>query len=260
MAEVQLELIRRECSTVLTLTGTLDLGSHSAVRDGLLKAATEAPDGLIADVSGLGFAHDAQLSVFALVAMRLGDWPGIPLALVTERPEQHALLARLPMARYAPVHRNAAEAERGFSDPERRRVVRSFPRSEKTPGLARDFVTEMCEAWSIPELIDNALVLVTELVENALQHTGSCPEVRVDLRRGICTIAVADDDPRPAELHERYTPTEPGLGLKLVAQFARAWGCGRTWAGGKVVWATLLAPRTVAGMTGTRPGEEPRFP
>ncbi len=256
MAEVRMGLTRRAHSTVLTLTGTLDLRSHAAVRDGLLKAATEAPDGLIADVSGLDFAHDAQLSVFALVAMRLGDWPGIPLALVTGRPDQHAFLRRLPMAGYARVHRDAAEAERWFSDPVHRRAVRDFPRAETTPALARDFVAEVCRAWSIPELIDNALVLVTELVENTLQHTHSRPEVRVDLRRGICTFAVADDDPRPAELHERQTTTEPGLGLKLVAQFARTWGCSRTWAGGKVVWAALVVSRDVAGMT----APQPRFP
>ncbi|WP_410675910.1 ATP-binding protein [Amycolatopsis sp. cmx-4-68] len=260
MADVQMELTRRARSAVLVLTGTLDLRSHAAVRDGLLKAATEAPDGLIADVTGLAFAHDAQLSVFALVAMRLGDWPGIPLALVTRQPDRQATLLRLPIARYARVHRDAAEAERWFSEPVRRRAVRDFPRAETTPALARAFVTDVCRAWGIPELIDGALVLVTEMVENTLQHTRSRPEVRIDLRQGICTIAVADDDPRPAELHERQTTTEPGLGLKLVAQFARAWGCSRSWAGGKVVWATLLVSRNIAGLTATRPGEEPRFP
>ncbi|EOD70495.1 hypothetical protein H480_00760 [Amycolatopsis vancoresmycina DSM 44592] len=255
-----MELTRRPRSAVLALAGTLDLSSHAAIRDGLLKAATEAPVGLIADVTGLCFAHDAQLSVFALVAMRLGDWPGIPFALVTGRPEQHEVLRRSAVARYARVHRDAAEAERGFSDPVRRRAVRDFPRAETTPARARDFVTEVCQAWSMPDLIDDALVLVTELVENTLQHTRARPEVRVDLRQGICTIAVADDDPRPAELHERQTITEPGLGLDLVARFARAWGCGRSWGGGKVVWATLLVSRNVAGIGATRPGDAPRFP
>jgi anti-anti-sigma regulatory factor len=256
MAAVRMELTRRPGSTVLTLTGTLDVGSHAAVRDGLLKAATEAPDGLIADVSGLAFARDAQLSVFALVAMRLGDWPGIPFALVSRRPDQEAVLRRSPVARYARVHREPAEAERGFAEPVRRRAVREFPRAGPAAALAREFVSDVCRAWGVPELATDALVVVTELVENTLQHTRSCPEVRIDLRRGICTIAVADDDPHPAELLERQTTTEPGLGLKLVAQFARAWGCARTWSGGKVVWATLRVPRHAAA----RSGEEPRFP
>jgi len=252
MAEVRMELIRRPRSTVLSLGGALDLRSHSTVRDGLLKAATEAPDGLIADVTELDFTGDAQLSVFALVAMRLGDWPGIPFALVTRRPDQEAVLGHSPVARYARVHRDPAEAERRFAEPVRRRVVRGFPRAERTAALARDFVAEMCQAWGVAELAGDALVIVTELVDNTLQHTGSCPEVRIDLRCGICTIAVADDDPRPVELRERQTATEPGLGLKLVAQFARAWGCSGSWSGGKVVWATLRVPQDVRGITAAR--------
>ncbi|OXM61205.1 anti-anti-sigma factor [Amycolatopsis vastitatis] len=255
-----MELTQRSRSTVLTLTGILDLRSHPTVRDGLLKAATVAPDGLIADVSGLGFAGDAQLSVFALVAMRLGDWPGIPFALVTRRPDQAALLRRSPVARYARVHRDAAEAEREFGDPVRRRAVREFPRADTTAALARRFVTEVCQAWAIPELVDDARIVVTEFVENTLRYTRSHPEVRIDLRRGICTIAVSDDDPRPAELRERQTATGPGLGLMLVARLARVWGCSGSWGGGKVVWATLRVSQDVRGITTAGSGEGPRSP
>ncbi|KDN22591.1 ATP-binding protein [Amycolatopsis rifamycinica] len=252
MAEVRMELVRRAHSTVLKLVGTLGPRSHAIVRDGLLKAATEAPDGLIADVSELGFTRDAQLTVFALVAMRLGDWPGIPFALVTRHPDQAEVLRRSPVARYARVHGSAADAERRFGDPVRRQAVREFPRAGTTSSSAREFVTETCRAWGIPELADDAAAIVTEFVENTLQHTGSRPEVRVDLRRGICTVAVADEDPLPAELRERDTATEPGLGLQLVAQFARGWGCSRSWSGGKVVWATLRVPRDTGRITTPR--------
>ncbi|WP_372671810.1 ATP-binding protein [Amycolatopsis kentuckyensis] len=247
MAEILMELAHRTRSAVLTLDGTLDVSTHRSVRDGLLKAATEAPDGLIADITGLTVADDAGLSVFALVAMRLGDWPGIPFALVTRRPSHELLLRRAPVARYAPVHPGLAEAERGFSAPVRRRAVRALPRTDTTSALAREFVTEVCRAWGTTELLDDARMIVTELVENTLQHTGSRPEIRVDLRRGICTIAVADDDPRPAVLHEQLALTDPGLGLKLVAQFSRVWGCSRSWSGGKVVWATMRVPGGLPG-------------
>ncbi|WP_410592020.1 STAS domain-containing protein [Amycolatopsis sp. lyj-23] len=254
MAEVRMELTHRSRSAVLTLSGTLDVRSHATVRDGLLKAATEAPEGLIADVSGLDFASSARLSVFALVAMRLGNWPGIPFALVARSPEKAALLRGLPMARYAPVHRDPAEAEGEFGGPVRRRAVREFPRTGTTAVVAREFVAEVCRAWGVPGLVEDALVIVTELVENTMQHTASCPEVRVDLRRGICTIAVADDDPHPAVLRERQTTIEPGLGLKLVAQFTRVWGCSESWRGGKVVWATLSVAPDALGAGPARSG------
>ncbi len=249
---VRMELTQRPRSTVLTLTGTLDPRSHAAVRDGLLKAATEARHGLIADISGLTFAHDAQLSVFALVAMRLGDWPGVPFALVTRQPHQEAALRRSPVARYARVHPDPAAAEGRFGDPVRRRTVRWIPRTAETAALARDFVGETCRAWDVPHLADPARMIVTELVENTLEHTTSAPEVRLDLREGICTIAVADDDPRPAEQREQQAVADPGLGLKIVAQASHAWGCSRAWAGGKVVWATLAEFGNARGTTGSR--------
>ncbi len=83
-------------------------------------------------------------------------------------------------------------------------------------------------------------MVATELVENALGHTESTPRLRLELRRGRFTVAVADDDPLPAVLRERLTRTEPGLGLWLVVRVARRWGCARSWSGGKVVWAVLV--------------------
>ncbi|MGW4487385.1 ATP-binding protein [Amycolatopsis sp. NPDC004368] len=242
MSEIRMELVHRARSTVLALEGVLDPVSHRTVRDGLLKAAAEAPNGLIADVSELAFADDARLSVFALVAMRLGNWPGVPFALVTRHPHQEALLNRSAVARYARIHCDPAEAERHFADPVRRRAVREFPRGEATGELARRFTDEVLHAWRIPGISDYARTIVTELVTNTLEHTRSEPRLRLDLRRGICTIAVADDDPRLAELHEQLNPLDPGLGLKIVARLAGAWGCNRTWNGGKVVWATLRVP------------------
>lgn len=82
-------------------------------------------------------------------------------------------------------------------------------------------------------------MIVTELVENTIRHTTSDARVRLELRRGLFTVAVADDDPRPAVLHERTSTLEHGLGLHLVAGSAKAWGSSPVWGGGKIVWAVL---------------------
>jgi hypothetical protein len=132
----------------------------------------------------------------------------------------------------------------------RRRCERTFTRGDGTSAQIREFVTGRLIEWQVPELAEDARLIATELVENVLRHTTSEPKLRLDLRRGVCTVAVADQDTRPAMLLERLSPFEPGMGLKLVAQVARTWGCSRSWAGGKVVWAVLLSrPRT----TGDRP-------
>lgn len=102
----------------------------------------------------------------------------------------------------------------------------------------------------MPEHEEDAQLIATEFVENTIRHTIYAPRLRLELRRGIFTVAVGDDDPCPAVRHERLGPGEAGLGLQLVAQVARVWGCSRSWSGGKVVWAVL----TRRGRPGNRAG------
>ncbi|WP_410673335.1 ATP-binding protein [Amycolatopsis sp. cmx-4-68] len=171
--------------------------------------------------------------------MRIGDWPGIPFAVVTGRPDHLARLAAQTVDRFVPVHPDVDAAERARDQPPRRRAVQLLAASPGASALARAFVERTCTQWGVPEHTQNAVVIATELVENAIRHTTSDPQLRVELRRGILTVAVADDNPRPAVLLERPSLRDSGLGLRLVAQTARVWGCSRSWAGGKVVWAVL---------------------
>ncbi|WP_410610915.1 ATP-binding protein [Amycolatopsis sp. lyj-109] len=247
---VQLAVERHGDATVVGVTGELNLASYASLRDGLLKVATDAPEGLVADISGLAIADSSLVSVFSLVAMRIGDWPGIPFTVVAGSAGQRALLGRHVVVRYVPVRADVVAAVAALDQPVRRRCERLFPRGEGASAQIRDFVTAKLAEWEVPELAEDARLIATELVENVLRHTTSEPKLRLDLRRGVCTVAVADQDTRPAMLLERLSPFEPGLGLKLVAQIARTWGCSRSWAGGKVVWAVLLPG---ARTTGDRP-------
>ncbi|MEV6877364.1 ATP-binding protein [Amycolatopsis sp. NPDC051128] len=246
-APVHLAVARHGQATVVTATGALNRSSYPSLRDGLLKIATDAREGLVADISGLTIADSSLVSVFSLVAMRIGDWPGIPFAIVATRPAHRVLLGRHVVDRYVAVCPDLAAATEALDHPVRRRTERTFARVEATSALARDFVTDKLAGWGVPELAGDARFIATELVENVLKHTASEPRLRLDLRQGICTVAVADQDTRPAMLLERLAPFEPGLGLKLVAQIARVWGCSRSWSGGKVVWAVLVQRPGTAG-------------
>ncbi|RSD09355.1 ATP-binding protein [Amycolatopsis eburnea] len=245
---VNLAVDRIEEATLVTVSGELDTGSYPVLRDGLLKIATDAPEGLVADIRALRIHDPALASVFPLIAMRIGDWPGIPFTLVAAEPGHRALLNRHVVDRYLPVRDDLTGAVAALDHPVRRRSERTFPRTEGSSALVREFVTGRLAQWGVPELAEDARFVATELVENVLKHTVSEPRLRLDLRRGVCTVAVADQDARPAVLLERLSPFEPGMGLKLVAQLARTWGCSRSWAGGKVVWAVLVRrPRTSGG-------------
>jgi anti-anti-sigma regulatory factor/anti-sigma regulatory factor (Ser/Thr protein kinase) len=240
----------RAGSIVVTVTGTLDLDSYPDLRDGLLKIATDAPDGVIADIQGLRIGDDTLASVFSVIAMRISDWPGIPFSLVSTRPEHLALLESRVVDRFVAVHADVGTAERERDRPPRRRAVQLLAPTVGASALARQFVSRVCAEWGVPEYEEDGRLIATELVENTIRHTVSAPRLRLELRRGLFTVSVGDDDPHPAVLHERLSPGDAGLGLRLVAQVARVWGCSRSWAGGKVVWAVL----TRRGRPGSRHG------
>ncbi|WP_410564812.1 ATP-binding protein [Amycolatopsis sp. cmx-4-61] len=246
---VHLTLGRHEQATVVRVTGELNPRSYPVVRDGLLKIATDAPEGLVADIRDLVIGDPSLVSVFSLVAMRIGDWPGIPFTVVAG-PGHQSLLSRHVVDRYLPVRADLAAATAALDHPVRRRCERVFPCAEGTSARIREFVTAKLAEWDVSELAEDARLIATELAENVLRHTASQPKLRLELRRGVCTVAVADQDARPAMLLERLSPFAPGMGLKLVAQIARTWGCSRSWAGGKVVWAVLLS---LPGTAGDRP-------
>ncbi|MCR6490559.1 ATP-binding protein [Amycolatopsis sp. OK19-0408] len=225
--------------TTATVTGVLDVATYPVLRDGLLKIAADAPHGLIADIEGLTIADDTLTSVFALVAMRVTDWPGIPFAIVVARQDTRALPAARSVDNFVSVQHDFAAAKAGLARPPRRRVTQLLARSAHVSALARMFVGRICAEWSLAHLANDAQMVVTELVDNAMQHTAADPWLRLELRQGRLTIAVSDDDPRPAVLRERLDALEPGLGLRLVAEIAKVWGCSPAWSGGKVVWAVL---------------------
>ncbi|MEV4049753.1 ATP-binding protein [Amycolatopsis sp. NPDC049688] len=229
-------------STVATLTGTLTSDNCAELRDGVLKVATDAPVSVIADIRDLRIDDTTLMAVFTAIAARIDDWPRIPFAVVTDHPDHVAWLARQATDRFVPSHTDVPAAERTRDRPPRRRALQLLAASPDASSVARAFVGRVCEQWNVQDLAEDACLVVTELVENTIRHTTSRPRLRLELRPGTFIIAVADDDSHEAVLLE--PPTEHGLGLRLVAQSTRAWGCRRSWAGGKVVWAVLLPRRS----------------
>jgi anti-sigma regulatory factor (Ser/Thr protein kinase) len=116
---------------------------------------------------------------------------------------------------------------------------------------ARRFVRDTLQSWELADrsqeqdaLVDDAVLLTSELVTNAVLHAGTPVQVtcRVvgDEPDGAVEIAVLDR--RPAQLRPDmpHSPAEAaertnGRGLQLPAQLASAWGVTYA-AGAKAVW------------------------
>lgn len=107
-------------------------------------------------------------------------------------------------------------------------------------GHARRFTRRTMRAWGVPpQDIDAVLLVVSELVTNALVHTDGRVRLDLTLVNDRLRVAVADASPR--------TPVKPtsisweatgGRGILLVEAMSAAWGTVPV-SGGKQVWSEL---------------------
>ena len=138
-----------------------------------------------------------------------------------------------------------------------RPLRRVFPGRDSQVALARDFVRRA--AGPDCPLLDEAILLTSELCTNALQHTasgaGGSFEVTVFRQPGALTVEVhdegADSEPAiwsPAEMSER------GRGLEIVGLIADHWG-QRGDRSGRAVFFELRWPPS--STSPARPGDDP---
>ncbi|MGW6359676.1 ATP-binding protein [Streptomyces sp. NPDC055092] len=114
-----------------------------------------------------------------------------------------------------------------------------------TPSSARAWIHATLHRWGLDELVDTVELLASELIGNAIRHTGRPRHLR--LRHGAAsdgttlTCEVTDDDPRPPRTARASSPDdESGRGMGLVALLTERNGTTPT-RDGKAVWFQLLA-------------------
>lgn len=113
-------------------------------------------------------------------------------------------------------------------------------------GAARRFVLRTLSDWRLDELADDAQLLVSELVTNAIVHgEGSC-HLRLALRGDTLRLEVVDGGAGSPEPRRDTWRAEHGRGLHLVNAIATAWGMEPVVDDGKRVWADL----TLVGASG----------
>jgi hypothetical protein len=126
---------------------------------------------------------------------------------------------------------------------------RRFPPHPTSIGESRRFVAAALAECGLGSWSDVAMLVVSELATNAVQHTGTDFEVVIDTEDRL-RLAVVDHDRRPPRPALRTVDaTEARLsGLAVVAELGARWGFDPT-ADGKQVWweAALPAPVTVPG-------------
>jgi anti-sigma regulatory factor (Ser/Thr protein kinase) len=102
---------------------------------------------------------------------------------------------------------------------------------------ARAFVRQTLSSWSMQHLLDDALVVVTELVTNAITHAESDCVLRLSRTPSTLRIEVLDDGTGTPEPQPPTATEEHGRGLHLIAALTAAWGLELIPDDGKMVWA-----------------------
>lgn len=127
--------------------------------------------------------------------------------------------------------------------------------SPAAAGLARTLIAERITKWSFPHVLDDVLLIASELIVNAAE---AYPNQQLKLRLGRNTtgvfVAVWDASPslptmRPVkeltlqdlDATEETFDAGGGWGLPLVQALSADCGVQPDSAGGKWVWATVRA-------------------
>ncbi|MFE4534131.1 ATP-binding protein [Streptomyces scopuliridis] len=107
-------------------------------------------------------------------------------------------------------------------------------------GHMRRITRAFLRQWNVHgPLTENVVLVVSELVTNAVEHGKGDGRLRVRHRDEEVRIEVTDSSPTPARMRPAGHDDESGRGLFLVAELAWTWGVSND---GTTTWAILRAP------------------
>ncbi|MEU8488701.1 SpoIIE family protein phosphatase [Streptomyces sp. NPDC048641] len=132
------------------------------------------------------------------------------------------------------------------------RAAATFEPVGRSVATARAFVRDTLQGWGFPDIIDDAVVLTSELVTNAVVHAGTSAEVLCLRTDDGVRIEVADRYPereiplQQSAINMGSPDREGGRGLQLCAALATRWGVDYTPTH-KLVWFQLALPQRSVG-------------
>jgi anti-sigma regulatory factor (Ser/Thr protein kinase) len=110
--------------------------------------------------------------------------------------------------------------------------------------VARVWISDACLGWGVPRALRGTRLVITELVDNAVQHAGTAVEVTAGVVNGRIHLRVRDGSTaqpvrRPVGPRRAGVPLDLcGLGLRRLDRHVADWGT-IAHSDGKTVWATV---------------------
>ncbi|MFH9072337.1 SpoIIE family protein phosphatase [Streptomyces alboflavus] len=138
------------------------------------------------------------------------------------------------------------------------RAAATFEPLGRSVATARSFVRDTLQGWGFSDIVDDAVVLTSELVTNAVVHAGTAADVLCLRTEDAVRIEVSDHYPE-REIPLQSSPAtmgspdrEGGRGLQLCAALATRWGVDYT-STHKQVWFQLDLPDRPVGTRAAGP-------
>jgi anti-anti-sigma regulatory factor/anti-sigma regulatory factor (Ser/Thr protein kinase) len=225
---------------LVRLVGVLDATSAPAVRSALLDVLARQPEAVVVDVSELKVTDPGAVGVLRDVLEATADWPAARLTLCAADPAvwQGAGWPVWPDSRRAFAQLGAPA--------ENHRVSVDLEPQVGAARHCRELINAACDEWDRTELAGSACIVVTEMVNNVVQHAHTSMILLLAAHGDGVSVAVRDHSATVPSFTGAPAPTAyGGRGMLLIDSVASRWG-SLPLDDGKVVWA--LISEDAAGM------------
>ena len=221
MAHLSLETSVGDRAAVIALTGELDLAGAAALEHELQRLEGEAA-AVVLDLRGVGFMDSSGLRLIAVASQRAREL-GRRLALVPGPDQVMRVFELTRMRERLDFVDDPSDVTVGGM-----RYEVELTRDLDSPAEARRALGEVSDHLP-PRRLEDARLLVSELVTNAIRHAGLVDGdmIKLVVVTGDRALRFEVCDPGPGfEVSEPHPdPTRPsGWGLYLVRELSDRWG------------------------------------
>ncbi len=227
-------------------------GSDASFRAVPIELDAGAPVG----IAGPRRVHELQLTCDDILVLYTdgvtevpGEDPDLALELLLDEAADAALTCdprricgRLLDTRRATVD-DAAVLVLAVHDRQHRLAANEFPAEASSPSQARRWARSTLVSWGADgDVVDSALLGISELVSNAVQHAHSSARVELDLDTTRLLVLVTDTGTRVRPEPQEAEPLSTrGRGLNVVERLSDAWGTELS-SRGTTVWFEITHP------------------
>lgn len=227
-------LLRQEVGDgvdVLAVEGRVGRDDAAVLARAVEGVIDQAPAALVVDLREVTSLAPEAAEALRALSERASGWPRTSLCLCG--PPGAGLLADHGVH---PTRAEAVQHAEGRASSQRRVV--DVDHGPHGPAQARRAVAECAARLELCEEADDLLIVVSEMVTNAVRHGAPPVRLEVSADDDVVLVSVADGSPWPPQVRPADETAEGGRGMTLVDRLSSDHGV-LPQPPGKTVWASL---------------------